>query len=155
MTHHGQSICSQLKVQTVQNWKGYSSLCNDCGWRAGHLRATFMLSLTSDEKAAKCVWVPLGLSLDVPCLPGWYTHSTSLSSHPSKTMQWVAVGLLLLSLNCRMKMHSFEMRGLKNKTVAAPAEFKCQKNMNTLETFPGSLWFCPFRRSPPRHPAHF
>lgn len=35
--------------------------------------------------------------------------------------------------------HCSEMKGLKIKTVAAPAEFKCQKNMNTPETFPSSL----------------
>lgn len=41
----------------------------------------------------------------------------------------------------------FEMRGLKVKTVSAPAEFKWQGNANLLEAFAGSVALA-FQRIP-------
>lgn len=43
--------------------------------------------------------------------------------------------------------HCFEMRGLKVKTVSAPAEFKWQENVNLLEAFAGSVALA-FQRVP-------
>lgn len=68
-----------------------------------------------------------------------------LSLAPARTScsEWLQTPPKTLGKNA----HCFEMRGLKVKTVSAPAEFKWQENVNLLEAFAGSVSLA-FQRVP-------
>ena len=106
-------------------------------------------------------------TLQRTCQPSWYclfrlnlpvcgcTRSPPLSSASLPRLNAVSSCRFSLTLPKFLDENAqcFEMRRLKIKTVTAPAEFKCQKNMNTPETLPGSLCVCPFR-CPPISKSH-
>ena len=105
--------------------------------------------LPSEWKRREGCASPRGTISPVPTCPSRLHTRPHLSASPPGLNAGSSRRFARTLPKCRDEnAHGFETRRLKIKTVAAPAEFKCQEKTNTPETLPGSLCFCPFRRPP-------